>query len=427
MLEAIHLKSIGPAPEMKMDLESRLNLITGDNGLGKSFLLDIAWWALTRTWAREMVVPKPGAKAEISYAYTKKTLGTYEYTSTYEPAKTRWTVKPSRPPIPGLILYAQVDGGFSVWDPMRNYWTEDAPDRPNAFLFKPEQVWEGNDYCKGVLDDWALWQAGNDPNFQVLKRVLETLSPAPPRELLTPGQPRLLKVNDKSPTPTLRMPYGEDVALIHLSAGMRRIIALAYLLTWAWQRHVASAEIRGEKPSREIVFLIDEIECHLHPQWQRRIVPALLNVMDALTGEHGSKVQLIAATHSPLVLASVEPVFDLEQDAWFDLDLKDRKAVLSKRPFIRHGEVGNWLVSEAFDLKEPRSLEGEQAIAAAQTVLDAAAPSVKEIAEADQGLRQAGLPDIDPFWVRWGYFMEKHKAPTKKETAKGRGKTEPKP
>jgi hypothetical protein len=65
MLESIHLKNVGPAPEMKMDLAPRLNLITGDNGLGKSFLLDVAWWVLTRTWAREMVIPKPGAKAAI--------------------------------------------------------------------------------------------------------------------------------------------------------------------------------------------------------------------------------------------------------------------------------------------------------------------------------------------------------------------------
>ncbi len=30
------------------------NLITGDNGLGKSFLLDLSWWALTRHWPREV-------------------------------------------------------------------------------------------------------------------------------------------------------------------------------------------------------------------------------------------------------------------------------------------------------------------------------------------------------------------------------------
>ena len=60
MLESIHLKDVGPAPEMKMDLAPRLNLITGDNGLGKSFLLDVAWWVLTRTWARAMRRLHPG-------------------------------------------------------------------------------------------------------------------------------------------------------------------------------------------------------------------------------------------------------------------------------------------------------------------------------------------------------------------------------
>lgn len=417
MLESIHLKNVGPAAEMKMDLAPRLNLITGDNGLGKSFLLDVAWWALTRTWAREPVIPKPGTKALVSYKYTKKNPPSHAYTSMYEPDKARWTMKQSRPSIPGLILYAQVDGGFSVWDPARNYWTEDAPDRPNAFLFAPNEVWKGNKHCKGLIDDWALWQAGNDSSFKLLKKVLQTLSPST-TEKLEPGDLRKLTAQDPQRYPTLRMPYGEDVAIIHASAGMRRIIALAYLLIWTWQEHVESAKLRGEPPAREIIFLIDEIEGHLHPQWQRRIVPALLKVMDTLTGKHGSKVQLIAATHSPLVLASVEPLFDMEQDAWFDVDLEDQKVMLRKRPFVPHGEIGNWLVSAAFDLKEPRSFEGEQAIAAAHTVLDTKAPSVKEITEADQRLRKAGLPDIDPFWVRWGFFVEQHKATLDKSAAR---------
>jgi hypothetical protein len=425
MLESLHLKNVGPAAEMTIDLAPRLNLITGDNGLGKSFLLDVAWWTLTRTWARGLVVPKPGAKAEVAYRYTKKTKPAYAFKSTYDAARARWTVKQSRPPIPGLILYAQVDGGFSVWDPMRNYWTEDAPDRPNAFLFSPEQVWKGNEFCKGLLDDWALWQAGNDPSFQALKQVIDALSPSA-GERLAPGDLRRLSVKDPQRYPTLRMPYGEDVAVIHASAGMRRVIALAYLLTWAWQEHVESAKLRDEAPTREIIFLVDEIEGHLHPQWQRRIVPGLLTVMDALTGQHDTSVQLIAATHSPLVLASVESTFDAGKDAWFDLDFEQKQVVLTKRPFIPRGEVGNWLVSPAFDLKEPRSLESEQAIATAQAVLDATEPSAAAIDSADQGLRQCGLPDIDPFWVQWGFFRERHAVPGNRAAAKAGRKLGPK-
>lgn len=406
MLESLHLKNVGPAPEMTLDLAPRLNLITGDNGLGKSFLLDVAWWALTRTWAREMVVPRAGLKAEIGYAYTKQTPGVFAYTSQYEPARVRWTVKHSRPPIPGLILYAQVDGGFSVWDPMRNYWTADAPDRPNAYLFAPDEVWKGNEHCKGILNDWLLWQARKDRKFKTLSRVLEALSPSP-TEIMRPGEPRELTIQDAGPTPTLRMAYGEDVPLIHASAGMRRIIALAYLLTWAWDRHEEAAKLRGQRAAKEIIFLVDEIEGHLHPQWQRRVVPALLSVMDVLTGSHGSKVQLVVSTHAPLVLASVEPTFDAAQDAWFDLDLERKRVALRKRTYVRRGEVGNWLVSEAFDLKSPRSLEGEEAVAAAEALMQAKTqPAKGAVEEADRQLRAAGLPDIDTFWVRWRWFRD---------------------
>jgi hypothetical protein len=406
MLESLALQNVGPAARMDLDFAPRINLITGDNGLGKSFLLDVAWWVLTRTWARPMVIPKPGAAAAISYAYSKNTKGGYSFRSTYDPAGMRWTVKTSRPPIPGLILYAQVDGGFSVWDPMRNYWKKDAPDRPNAFLFTPEEVWSGNAHCKGLIDDWALWQAGNDQSFHLLQQVLIALSPSS-KEKLEPGDLRKLTVADPQRYPTLRMPYGEDVAVIHASAGMRRVIALAYLLTWAWQEHVESAKLRGDEPSREIVFFIDEIEGHLHPQWQRTIVPALLKVMEALTGTHDCTVQLVAATHSPLVLASLEPFFDAEADAWFDLDLEEHQVMLRKRPYIRQGEVGNWLVSDAFDLKQPRSLEGERAVAEAERLMLEATPSTHEIQTADQALRAAGLPDIDTFWVRWRYFRDR--------------------
>lgn len=419
MLESIHLKNVGPAPEMTMDLAPRLNLVTGDNGLGKSFLLDVAWWALTRTWARHPVVPTTKG-ASISYSYTKKTSKPYTYTSKYDPVAERWSVNQGRPAIPGLILYAQVDGGFSVWDPARNYWKEDAPDRPNAYLFSASEVWTGNQSCEGLLRDWGSWQREKSRPFELLSKVLEALSPSSDeKEKLQAGDLRKLTVSDPLRYPTLRMPYGEDVAVIHASAGMRRIIALAYLLIWTWEEHLASAKVRGETPAKEVVFLIDEIEAHLHPQWQRRIVPALLQVMDILTGQHGSRVQLIAVTHSPLVLASVEPLFDADRDAWFDLDLdrtkKPYSVKLMPRTYVRRGEVGNWLTSEAFDLKEPRSIEGERAVKAALALMDQGAASDAAVAAADKALRDAGLPDIDPFWVRWGYFRDRRaeRAPAK--------------
>lgn len=55
MLHGLPLKNAGPAPELALPpLAPRLNLITGDNGLGKSFLLDMAWYCLTRRWPQEV-------------------------------------------------------------------------------------------------------------------------------------------------------------------------------------------------------------------------------------------------------------------------------------------------------------------------------------------------------------------------------------
>ncbi len=48
MLRALHIKDVGPAARFDLEFGERLNVLTGDNGLGKSFVLEVAWWALTR-------------------------------------------------------------------------------------------------------------------------------------------------------------------------------------------------------------------------------------------------------------------------------------------------------------------------------------------------------------------------------------------
>ena len=53
MLKQLKITNVGPA-NIELEFADRLNLITGDNGLGKSFLLDIAWWAMTRKWPAEV-------------------------------------------------------------------------------------------------------------------------------------------------------------------------------------------------------------------------------------------------------------------------------------------------------------------------------------------------------------------------------------
>ncbi len=417
MLISLHMKGVGPAREFgSIEFAPRLNFITGDNGLGKSFLLDIAWWALTRNWARGVpAVPQVGYKApSIAYAYTKSSREPFEVRSDFVRSQQLWPVKQGRPAIPGVVLYAGVDGSFSVWDPARNYWSDastDSAQRASAFNFSAGQVWSGLEengvrHCNGLIHDWVLWQKGNDPAFADLARVLEALSPSPAEQLL-PGEPVRLGLDVKD-YPSLRMPYGQDVALIHASAGMRRIVALAYLLVWTWREHIIACKQTGRRQAREVIFLIDEVECHLHPQWQRRIIPALLNVMQSLTGEQ-VPVQLLVATHSPLVMMSAEPEFDEEQDAVFTLELENGQAVIRNSPWAKQGDAVAWLVSEAFGLRQARSVAAENAIEAAEALMRSDRDELSKGLETCQEIHCAlveSLPGMDPFWPRWIVWYE---------------------
>jgi len=420
MFKELRLKNIGPASSMVLDFGDRLNLITGDNGLGKSFLLDIMWWSLTRKWPAEInprlnvgkkVLPLNSGEAEISFKFSGKKKSEY-YTSTYQRREQSWTGRAGRPANPGLVLYAMTDGSFAVWDPARNYWKKqgnmDVQERRPAYVFTPQEVWQGLEadgsvLCNGLVDDLASWQKEKGEAFSLIQKVLKTLSPSR-HETLALGDLTRISLDDARDIPTIRMPYGQDVPVIHASSGIRRILALAYFLIWAWQEHKMAAKLLDEEPTQQVIFLIDEVESHLHPSWQRSVVPSLLKVMEELAT--GPDVQVVTATHSPLIMASAEPLFDARKDAWFDLDFRDQQVELTRREFIRQGDAASWLTSEAFDQKGAGSLEAEQTLEKAAHAM--ASPNFsKQDALALHTELQKVLSDTDPFWVRWRFVGEK--------------------
>lgn len=429
MLRQLSLAHVGPTKQLEIDLSPRVNLITGDNGLGKSFLLDIAWWALTRTWAHYPARPASGSrdKSIISFAFDSQTKS-IAHPSEFDWKSQTWTSKKGRPASPGMVLYAQVDGSFSVWDPARNYWKQhqdkgiDAPNRPDAYLFRASEVWDGlerknpNDatrtevLCNGLIRDWALWQKENGSAFAQLCRALDTLSPGE-TERLAPGELTRISLDDVRDMPTVKMPYGKDVAIVHASAAIRRIAALSYLLVWAWQEHVRASQLLNQKPTKQIIFLIDEIEAHLHPAWQRQILRSLMKVMSALADNDKISVQIVAVTHSPMLLASMEPVFDPSQDSlWvFDLVTQGGKkdVVLQRDNWHRRGDASAWLRSEVFDLGEARSLEAQRALADARTLMAQPDPQKQAFEQVYDALR-CSMPGDDPFWVDWRAFGWRH-------------------
>jgi hypothetical protein len=111
-----------------------------------------------------------------------------------------------------------------------------------------------------------------------------------------------------------------------------------------------------------------------------------------------------------LILASIEPLFDPQKDAWFDLDYQDKEnakgVVLTRRDFELHGDVSNWLTSEAFDLPSARSLESEELLKEASALIEKSDVTSWEIKAMHEKLRKALSPK-DSFLFRWRAICEK--------------------
>lgn len=403
-LSKLELINVGPCDHMEMALSPRLNIITGDNGLGKTFLMDCAWWVLTNTWTGNQARPKyaeGSKKASICYSISGKSKISLKQNVPYDNKYYTWKRTTSTDTIPGLILYALVDGSYAVWDPSRMTIQPSA-----ASVFSRQQVWYGEgSQIEGLIRDWVKWQ--NSPEkypFEAFKNVLKTMSP-PDIGALTPGEP-IRTPNDTREIPTIVYPYG-IVPVTNSSAGVGRIITLAYLIVWAWNEHKENSKLKGVEPDSRIVVMVDEIEAHLHPKWQRTILPALIGVQQYLADE--LEVQFIIATHSPLVMASAEPIFNDESDKLFQLTLDRDKAdaVLSEESFIKYGQVNSWLTSPIFNMGQARSTEAEEAINLAKKLQLEDSASDDEVKIVHEKLVQ-NLAQTDPFWPRWIYFAEQH-------------------
>jgi hypothetical protein len=200
---------------------------------------------------------------------------------------------------------------------------------------------------------------------------------------------------------------------------MRRVLGLAYLLVWAWEEHQKAAKLQKEAPTNRIVLLFDEIEAHLHPKWQRVFLPALLKVIDGLLLKGKAKsVQFIVTTHAPLVMGSVESMWDESKDQLYDFDLIEGK---NGKPFIRfaelafakHGSAENWLESESFDLHSGYAPDAEKAMERADAfMLEHPEPDkapVKEVEAVHKELLKAlgGDDEYMPYWLP--YFDRRSK------------------
>ena len=114
------------------------------------------------------------------------------------------------------------------------------------------------------------------------------------------------------------------------------------------------------------IVLIDEIELHLHPEWQRMIIPPLTKTFP--------NCQFIVTTHSPQVLSHVDP------ECIHILDY-DGHNIVVKRPDSSYGLDSNRILEDILGVsKRPQEIQ-ERMLELFRTINNNDLESAKEIVQ----------------------------------------------
>lgn len=179
-----------------------------------------------------------------------------------------------------------------------------------------------------------------DPQLEATRKAIESLLPGYKRPRIRRSRGAALVISKD----------GQDLAFDQLSGGERVLVALAGDIA----RRLAIANPESNDPLRgEGVVLIDEIDLHLHPEWQAKVIPALRRTFP--------NVQLVVTTHSLIVLGYVpsECVRLIEGFQVYD------------SPTPTEGREPNALASEIYGIPlRPREVEDE--LHRIATLIDAA-------------------------------------------------------
>mgnify|MGYP006287554393 FL=1 len=113
--------------------------------------------------------------------------------------------------------------------------------------------------------------------------------------------------------PIVTMEGGGQIPFTALSDGLRNMVAMVADIAHRAARLNPHLEADAAIKSPGVI-LIDEVDLHLHPKWQRQVVADLMEAFPCM--------QFVATTHSPFIVQSLEPgmLISLDDPEQYDID-----------------------------------------------------------------------------------------------------------
>lgn len=355
--------------ERELELRSRFNLLVGDNGTGKTAILDALAGGI-EAYLRFVGGPYKMVR-ELDLSNVRQEFYLHGQTLTLEPQfpisleisgefvgrAGHWNRRyhPGNPQQTGLQwlqhnvdeLRQQVQGGEPVMLPMIGYygtqrlWIQQR--QKVATTLGPDSRFAGYQEClnpasnQKQLVEWFKTQ-----EFAALQQRREIAVLEACRAAILACVPDSTHVYfDVSHDQIVLVIQGKATPFNLLSDGYRNVLAMVADI--AVRCATLNPQLEREAP-RETpgVVLIDELDLHLHPKWQRRVIDDLLRAFP--------KIQFVATTHSPFVIQSLP---DHEDVQLINLDDEENRDVYDKSI----EEIAEWVQGVESPQRSQRYLE----------------------------------------------------------------------
>lgn len=305
-IEKVALEEIGALHQLLWQLqpEPGWNVLIGDNGSGKTTFLRTLSYALTSTSMEphddelKEVAQLPFSLDRVSRLESLFVLfqaskeSTPEHNRTFELFIDGNRVKTSTKSRPDTRkLFSAGFGPFRRFTGGDEEFEKEMRQFPNAFrhisLFTERIAFHESIEWLKTLDHRALRDTSALPTLDAVKKFVNN-------DDLLPNGVRLVEINADA----ILFEDGNKrrVELADLSDGYRSILSLSLELVRQLVTHYDLEEIFDPQTHVVVapgIVLIDEVDAHLHPSWQRVIGPCLRKLFRGF--------QFIVTTHSPLV------------------------------------------------------------------------------------------------------------------------------
>jgi predicted ATP-binding protein involved in virulence len=321
----LRLANLRAIESAEFRFQSGFNLIVGVNGVGKTSVLDALGVCLSAVVKHANRLRMPGksfaledirVEADALSVECGVQFGQQEHTYLVHKPREVSTAQEKKAGMPREQVHDTPEKATFMGAPPTPVTGREAGGRPLAVLFStnravPSERAPGKSVAAGGiavafadafarrelrLGEFAAWMRVQEAlrvESTAAGRALTAFEDAVARFL--PGYANLRVDGDDRPK--LLIDRGSTtLAVRQLSDGERGTLALVLDLT----RRLAQANPEMSDPAAqaEAVVLIDEIDLHLHPKWQREIVHNLTTAFP--------RCQFIATTHSPQVIGEVE-------------------------------------------------------------------------------------------------------------------------